>query len=459
MNLLVKFPTRGRQDLFFSTFNKFHDLSMTDQVSYLVSVDSSDLMMTHSANLQKIRSYPNTTLVIGDSKSKAHAINRDINEYGEEWDIIIIAADDTVPCALGWDARIIEEMEKHYPDTDGVLFFNDGFWGEKLNTQCILGRKYYKRTNYIFHKDYKFLWCDNEFMDVANLLGKQTYFPEVIIKHEHPTLGYSHAESVHREEEIKHESIDKKIYESRKERFFDIISDKKIKIVHLLMSPLNGLYAEKQAISMNCFDGIKQYVKSYTQQFSFPNRTLLPVVDCADPAYISENPPSEGPWLSYGHYGAYLAHKRAVLEEFSEDLDAIIVVEGDVVFDMTPADMASRFHRACVFAESQEGSIVTFGNVGYGEGSEASKRDTSIPMGDYTKIDHFVSAHCYMILKKERSSIQHKLLTEKWHAWDIWLYWNYDRKANIFRTQNPLVYEPEGFSMIDLKTKEINVKV
>jgi hypothetical protein len=64
-----------------------------------------------------------------------------------------------------------------------------------------------------------------------------------------------------------------------------------------------------------------------------------------------------------------------------------------------------------------------------------------------------------MILKKERSSIQHKLLTEKWHAWDIWLYWNYDRKANIFRTQNPLVYEPEGFSMIDLKTKEINVKV
>jgi hypothetical protein len=459
MNLLVKFPTRGRQDLFFSTFNKFHDLSMTDQVSYLVSIDSSDAMMRHPGTIQKIKSYPNTTLVIGESTSKADAINRDINEYADEWDILIIAADDTVPYALGWDKRIIDMMEAHYPDTDGVLFFNDGFWGEKLNTQCILGRKYYERTNYIFHEDYKFLWCDNEFMEVATLLGRQTYFDDVIIKHEHPTLGYSHAESVHREEEIKHESIDKKIFERRKEKFFDIISDKKIKIVHLLMSPMNGPYEEKQRLSTRCFDGIKQYVKSYTQQFSFPNRTELPVDTCADPFYVREAPAEDGVWLSYGHYGAYSAHKRAILEEFSEDLDALIVVEGDVVFDISPADMASRFHRACIFAEEHDGSIVTFGNVGYGRGSEASVRDTSIPMGDYTKIDHFVSAHCYMITKKERASIQHKLLTEKWHAWDIWLYWNYDKKANIFKTDKPLVYEPEGFSMIDLKTKEINVRV
>lgn len=459
MNLLVKFPTRGREDLFFSTFNKFHDLSMTDQVSYLVSIDFSDSATNQPPIIQKIRNYPNTVLVIGESESKAHAINRDINEYEKSWDILIIAADDTVPCALGWDMRIMNEMEKHYPDTDGVLFFNDGFWGEKLNTQCILGRKYYERTNYIFHRDYKFLWCDNEFMDVANLLKRQTYFSDVIIKHEHPTLGYSHAESVHREEEIKHESIDKKIYESRKEKFFDIVSDKKIKIVHLLMRPLEGPYEEKQEMSMRCFDGMKQYVKSYTQQFSFPNRTLLPVENCGDPAYISENPPSEGPWLSFGHYGAYSAHKRAVLEEFSEDLDALIIVEGDVVFDLSPADMASRFYRACDFAEAHDGSFVTFGNVGYGLGSEAATRDTAIPMGSYAKIDHFVSAHCYMIMRKEREKIQYKLLTENWHAWDIWLYWNYDKKANIFRTEKPLVYEPEGFSMIDLRTKEINVRL
>jgi hypothetical protein len=30
------------------------------------------------------------------------------------------------------------------------------------------------------------LWCDNEFTDVANILKKQTYSAQVIIKHEHP---------------------------------------------------------------------------------------------------------------------------------------------------------------------------------------------------------------------------------------------------------------------------------
>ena len=459
MKILVKFPTRGRVDLFFNTFNKFHNLSITDQVSYLISIDTSDPEMNTDSVTSKIKSYPQTTLIIGDSSSKAHAINRDINEYVGEWDIIVIAADDTVPCYLGWDKRIIDEMIKNYPDTDGVLFFNDGFWGDRLNTQCILGKAYYKRTEYIFHGDYKFLWCDNEFMDVANLLGRQTYFSDIIIKHEHPTLGYSHADSVHREEEIKHESIDKKIYERRKSRFFDIIKDKKIKIVHLLLKPLDGVYSEKQDLSMKCFDGVKQYVQSYTQQFSFPNATDLPVDTCADPGFIREEPDENGVWLSYGHYGAYQAHKRAILEEFSEDLDALIIVEGDVIFDINPADMASRFYDACEFAEKHHGSFVTFGNVGFGLGSDASIKNTTVQMGDYTKIDHFVSAHCYMITSREREAIQRKLRNEKWHAWDIWLYWNYDKRVPIFRTKDALVYEPEGFSMIDLKQKEINIKL
>jgi hypothetical protein len=154
-----------------------------------------------------------------------------------------------------------------------------------------------------------------------------------------------------------------------------------------------------------------------------------------------------------------LAHRRAILEEFSEDLDALVIVEGDVVFNISHVDMASRFYDACEFADKHEGSMVTFGNVGFGLGSDASKSDTTVPMGNYTKIDHFISAHCYMITKREREQIQHKLRTEKWHAWDVWLYWNYDKRVPIFRTAEPLVYEPEGFSMIDLKQKEINVKL
>jgi hypothetical protein len=70
-------------------------------------------------------------------------------------------------------------------DLDRVLFFNDGYLGRKLNTMCIMGRKYYERFGYIYHPSYQSLWCDNEFMIVADKLDKQDYFDLCLFKHEH----------------------------------------------------------------------------------------------------------------------------------------------------------------------------------------------------------------------------------------------------------------------------------
>ena len=67
---------------------------------------------------------------------------------------------------------IRQKMIKHFPDTDGVLWFFDG-WRKDLNTLCIIGRKYYERFGYIYHPDYKSFWCDAEFTEVANKLKKQ----------------------------------------------------------------------------------------------------------------------------------------------------------------------------------------------------------------------------------------------------------------------------------------------
>lgn len=459
MKLLIKFPTRGRRQQFFSTFNKFHDLAITDDVHFLVSIDESDPEMNRPDVLESLSYYINTTVCVGESSSKIDAINRDLSSYEGQWDIVLLAADDTVPCVLGYDKRIIEEMKTHYPDTDGVLFFNDGFWGRQLNTQCILGRKYYQRFGYIYHPGYSYVWCDNDFMELAFLLGRQAYFDQVIIKHENPSLFSGKTDFVH-EKNSEFDQIDKKFFERRKARMFDVDRGKKIKIVHLLMKPLDGPYKDKQQLSMGLFDATKEYFYAYTQQFSFPYTGEIPIESCADPSCVTEKPSDPNtPWLSKGHYGAYLSHRRAVMEEFSEDLDALLVIEGDVVFDISPADFAFRIHEALEFAERNDGSLLTFGHVGYGQGSDAASRDTSVDLGKYKKIDHFICAHCYMITKKERSQIQHKLATTNWHAWDIWLYWNYDKRVPIFATHAPLVYEPEGFSMVDLKDKQINVRL
>jgi hypothetical protein len=148
--------------------------------------------------LDKLSNYKNTEVVIGLSKSKIDAVNRDLNNYKKHWDIVLLASDDMVPQIKGYDDIIRDNMMFNYPDTDGILFFNDGFQGNKLNTLCILGNRYYQRFNYIYHPDYKSCWSDNEFMVVGNILKKQSYINQVIIKHEHPDWGYGNPDQIHK---------------------------------------------------------------------------------------------------------------------------------------------------------------------------------------------------------------------------------------------------------------------
>lgn len=104
----------------------------------------------------------------------------------KKWDVLLIASDDMVPMVQGWDDIIRFNMNKYFPDTDGVLWFNDGYVGDRLNTLPCLGKKYYDRFDYVYNPAYKSLWADNEFMEVATKLGKQVYIGQCIIKHEHP---------------------------------------------------------------------------------------------------------------------------------------------------------------------------------------------------------------------------------------------------------------------------------
>jgi hypothetical protein len=169
----------------------------------------------------RFKKYKNLEVNYGNNKSKIEAVNADINN-NTNFDVLLLASDDMVPQLKGYDNIIREKMQAHYPDTDGVLWFNDGYQAHKLNTLCILGKKYYLRFGYIYHPAYKSLWCDNEFMEVANILGKQQYFDQIIIKHMHPDAidGISYDELYQRN--LKLDSVDKKAFLRRKKNKFDL---------------------------------------------------------------------------------------------------------------------------------------------------------------------------------------------------------------------------------------------
>ena len=220
MRLLIKFPTKKRKHKFFNVLKKYQNfLSDQNNVNFLITLDTDDNEMNNNETVEILSTFKNVDFTFGVSKSKVDAINRDL--YGKhDWDIILLASDDMIPQVKGYDKIIIDNMKKYYPDTDGVLWFNDGNQGEKLNTLSILGKKYFDRFGYIYYPEYKSTWCDNEFMDVANILKKQTYFQDVIIKHEHPDWGYGYRDIIH-QENLKNELHDKSLYEKRKKINFN----------------------------------------------------------------------------------------------------------------------------------------------------------------------------------------------------------------------------------------------
>ena len=219
MKLLIKFPTRNRKNKFFKVLRQYQNLCEDlDNTYFLITLDNDDESMNPSDVEDIFNTFKNIKVVYGTSNSKIHAVNRDI-ELINDWDIVLLASDDMTPKVKGYDNIIRNKMKEFYSDTDGILWFNDGHMGNKLNTLCILGKKYYDRFGYIYHPEYKSVWSDNEFMLVGNLLGKQTYFEQVIIEHEHPDWGYGSRDEIH-QNNSKNENQDKLLFTKRKDNNF-----------------------------------------------------------------------------------------------------------------------------------------------------------------------------------------------------------------------------------------------
>ena len=235
-----------------------------------------------------------------------------------------------------------------------------------------------------------------------------------------------------------------------------------VRLVHLLLDPSeqqdipDEKWAStmfKQNKSIESFEKIKLKFSSYVQSYSILNRTELPSENCAEPEII--NPTKEfvnnPPVLCYGHYGAFMAHKRGILENFHEDIDILIIIEGDVVTDLSADEFYQKVMDAYDLANKLDARLASFAGQLYLSGYPYWQND--VDYGDWIKVDHFLWGSTYLIFKNERENIIDKLHTRPWHSPDIWLAWNYSAKCPIFVSKTKLVHQYEGFSMLDYKIK------
>ena len=236
----------------------------------------------------------------------------------------------------------------------------------------------------------------------------------------------------------------------------------KIRVVHLLLNPnepedipLNKWVStvEKQNLSIQCWEGMKHKFFDYVQRYTKVNRTELPTDNCKDPDIInpSKELTNKPPVLSYGHYGAYKAHTQGILENFGEDIDALIVVEGDSVTDLSPDEFYDKVIESYYLSEINDCRFVTFAGVSYMSGGEWWK--LSKDLGNWKQVPHFLLGTTYMIMKSERNGIIDKIHNTGWHSPDFWLAWNYHNRVKMLGSNKPIVYQKEGYSVLDYLEK------
>jgi hypothetical protein len=102
----------------------------------------------------------------------------------------------------------------HLPDQDAK---------SALATMYIAGRTYYERFGFIYHPDYKFLFCDNEAQDVAQQLGCYRYvdYPG-LIWHGNPAYGHMERDALFDFQQGIGYTTDEQTYNRRKAINFEL---------------------------------------------------------------------------------------------------------------------------------------------------------------------------------------------------------------------------------------------
>jgi len=194
MKILLKCPTRSRPERVrktLSTYLRF--ANHPEQIGVAVSCDTDDQTMQDTTELRRVLSgFSWHRIFYSPNKTKIQACNANMNEIEYDWDIVVLVSDDMIPQIRGYDDVIRNEFLAGFPDRNGILWANDGCQGEKLNTLCIFGRDFYNRQGFLYHPDYKSLFCDTELTDQCRNEYKSIcrYIPYCIIRHEHPGTGF-----------------------------------------------------------------------------------------------------------------------------------------------------------------------------------------------------------------------------------------------------------------------------
>lgn len=170
-------PSRGRPEKAAATIDKWQSNSSNINHEWILSIDTDDKYTNKYTSIPIPESLKNYVWISNNNRSAVDAINKAAKIA--TGDLLMVVSDDT-DCTPGWDLFLLKWLNGK---KDFICKTQDGTqpW---IITNPIMDRAYYNRFGYIYHPDYKHMFCDTELTCVADLTGRKLV-SNIMFKHNH----------------------------------------------------------------------------------------------------------------------------------------------------------------------------------------------------------------------------------------------------------------------------------
>jgi hypothetical protein len=214
----------------------------------------------------------------------------------------------------------------------------------------------------------------------------------------------------------------------------------KIKLVHIL-TEVDTL---REIASINSLSPLSEVGIDYIQQIN----VRYSGEDWKETPAITQNEfTNHGP----GHYGAFQSFKKAMIENFSEDLDALVLCECDCVLSVGVDEFTVILKEGIEFCNNFSVDYLSLGSRYVNGILQSPVIEEPNEYEKFYLTNKIILAHCIVLPARTREYILESLEKFSWDSPDIWfneIFWNGNRnRFGIVKER--LAYQHEGISLID----------
>ena len=198
-------PSRGRAQRAHEVATKWISSAGVD-VEYILSVDIDDPQLKEYDKLFK-----DHIILTGQNRSAIDAIN---SAASISTGRILVVMSDDFDCPDNWGNDLIEQTR----GASGWIAKTPDSIQKWIITLPIMDREYYNRFGYVYHPEYKHMFCDTEMTCVADLIGRKIELP-LEFMHDHYSTGRTQKDAINERADKTWEQGEKLFIERYKNNF------------------------------------------------------------------------------------------------------------------------------------------------------------------------------------------------------------------------------------------------